>query len=131
MNTAKALERYSEMRLKYPELVLTGSLSLIISGAIKPREIHDLDFTFTGLGFVPFEGLTKIHSRYNNATEVDTYEGHFDDGTTFNVFVPAEDVITPVMVINKVIMVAPYIALEWKAKMDRPKDKQDGYSGQF
>lgn len=121
MNIIEATLKAKEILNANPSFILTGSLSLMLAGVLKPRDIGDLDFTVQGSqGFNP-QGYTAM-SYGASVDGVITYQ--MGEATEFHyqVFVRKDNSDVETREVFGIKIQVPYETLHWKRKMNRQKD---------
>ena len=114
---------------KNPELILCGSLSLILAKKIPEREIHDLDFCchkerFSIQKYLPmcnYDGFENLGYTCYNVNSDFAYDG---SPLFYNVFVHEKEIRTQKTSMGFLTQNIDDI-LYWKKSFNREKDKID------
>lgn len=128
MRFTEALYYTLKIRKKHPQFKLCGSVALILSGKLPVRDVYDIDFVVNE-SEINLETVKKSTIYEPLINEKDGYECYSirDDSTyCYNLFVFKKDIPVKSREINiKIPIQLEDDILKWKAKYNRPKDKED------
>lgn len=125
-----ALNLAKKIMEKRPQLILCGSVGLILQKAIPERDIHDLDFAclpedFTFVSELSLYGGAKTD--YNTVENEDNtcYKVVGDSGYYYDVFVFDDSEKLEYSIVNGIKVQSVNQILSYKKVFDRPKDRND------
>lgn len=131
MKLQKALELAEKYQSLFPDLVLSGSVALILSGDMPVREIGDVDFVTKKQNYLHVKGqLLQLgfESVFDESYDCDDTEETFENLKNtegVNIMVYNRSVLIYTKKLGSLTVQDSKQIIYYKNKMARPKDLQD------